>query len=356
MGISNSSLEHAFASTGGLDGTWGATSAVGRVIGAVAATGQRLNFLQPSNQGNISYELQAYVPLISCYTATQSAEDELISDLVDISGTVGLFPFNLKSDIDNSSFSWIDWTYINDSGDPANASVNALGNIGYFAMVPYRNVSAFHPNDTTSLLPWWNSSSVTEIPLYGLQGQFIAAFPQTNPDLSTTNWTLPGTNQSVIVSNFTKIQFITCQLYNASIKVQVNFTNGVSDSRILETTPIGNITAQNQNETSTASLIFFQELSTYLIGAVSWYLDIGFQIPVYYTETALLDTYMATGAEIYYMYKNIDYIFNKNTNGSISPDSLTPSQVRNITLAQDIENFVLNSSLSMLSDSTLWYD
>jgi hypothetical protein len=355
MGIFNSSLEQAFASTGGLTGTWGATSALGRIIGAVAATGQRLNFLQPTSQGNISYELQAFIPSMSCYAADASAQAELIEYLFGVSGTVAPFPFNLTPDLNNVSFSWIDWTYLADGGNPANASVNALGNIGYFGIVPYRNVSALHLNDTTSLLPWWNSTVASEVPVSGLQGQFMAAFPQAIIDLPTNNWTLPHTNQTVIVSNYTQMQFITCQLCNASIKVQVDFINGVSNSTVLEITPIANITSQTQNEINTASLVFFQELCTYLIGAVAWYLDVGLQISDYYTETSLLDTYMATGAEIYYMYKNIDYLFNINSGANISPDNLKPSQTRNVTLARDIENFVLNSSLSMLSDSTLWY-
>ncbi|RFU31192.1 hypothetical protein B7463_g5137, partial [Scytalidium lignicola] len=351
MGISNTSLSSAFASEGNLGGSWGATSALSRVIGAVAETGQRQNFLQSLSQGNISYEIQAYVPLMRCNPANASTQAQLIMDLIGVSGTSGTnspFPFNLTSYLNNSSFSWIIET-----DDPTTVSVTALGNIGYFGMAPYWNATLEHPNNNT-LVPWWNSNDISAVQVTGLQGQFIAAIPPVNTTLPT-NWTLPGTDTVVASGNDTQMQFITCQLYNASIKVHVEFTNGISNSSVLESTWIEDLDNQDYFNYNIPNIIFFQEVSKYLIGAVSWSWDSGEKLGAFYTETELLDTYMATGAQIYYMYKTIDYMYGtvENDSDSFSTDPLTPNQIRNVSLAKDIEDFVLNCSLSMLSESAL---
>jgi hypothetical protein len=349
MGISNSSLSESFAYTGGIGGgSWGATSTLSRVIGAVAETGQRLNFLQPSSQGNISYQIQAFVPLMRCDTANASTQAELVTDLIGVSQASGPFDINLAPVLNSTSFYWI---YEN-TGNPENISVNSLGNIGYFGVVPFMNGTL--SNNVSSLVPWWDSSAISTVPVTGLQGQFIAALQVNNTPPTTL--TLPGTNVVIADSNYTEMQFLSCQLYNASVKVQVNFTDGISNSTVLESTWIEDLDGSNFLNYSNSNQVFFQELSKYLIGVVSWTWNNFYLLNQLYQDTGLLDTYMATGAQVYNMYKSIDYIYNSiNGTSPSSADDLAPNQIRNISLMQDIENFVLNCSLSMLSDSALWY-
>jgi hypothetical protein len=40
---------------------------------------------------------------------------------------------------------------------------------------------------------------------------------------------------------------------------------------------------------------------------------------------------------------------------NVPNQTFSPDQVRNIAFIQELEDFALNSTLSILSDSTLWY-
>ena len=200
MDISNSSLERVFTYRSRADiSAEGASARLGRIIGAVASGGERLSFQPPSSQPNTSYALQVYVPLMQCNPADATLEDLIVKIVPEANGAYsGGFP------LDKETFHW--------EHNMPDGELLTEGDIGYFAVVPY-----YEDYRGDNLTFWWNSTQSRTIATDTFLGQIwiaIAEYP----------------------NNQTRIQSVSCGLYNASVSFKVNFTNHVPS--------IGNIQKQ----------------------------------------------------------------------------------------------------------------
>ncbi|OCK88416.1 uncharacterized protein K441DRAFT_681887 [Cenococcum geophilum 1.58] len=252
MDISNSSLERVFTYRTRSDTpAEGASARLGRIIGAVVSGGERLSFQPPSSQPNTSYALQVYVPLMQCNPANATLEDLIVKIVSETSGAdspaVG-FPGN--SPLDKETFHWRhNW---------ADGKLQAEGDIGYFAVVPYY--------ESNNLTFWWNSTQSRTISTDRFLGQIwiaIAEYP----------------------NNQTRMQF-----------------HGIM-------TAFG----------SPRFLLASETMNTNLTKSLQWY-----------DMSQRIGTLAGSDGQV-----------------------VGPENVQNSSLAEEIEEFALNSSLSMMNDQTL---
>jgi hypothetical protein len=355
IGISNSSLYQNFVytvRTGNFPSQ--GSSRLGRIIGAVAMSGQRENLQSPTLQPNASYTLQAYAPLLRCSSANATVQSQLITMLMDLSnfsnhasngfGAEGpLTP----QDFNNETFHWDETPDL--PGDSPDDPDFAHGDIGYFGVLPVWEVPYAGPNNTDegTLYPWWNSSQILSDPsiadygLTSLEGEIWIAIPTTSSDNSSQ----------------TPMEFINCHLCNSSLTVNVEFINQVSNITVIEnkwmndlhSPPFEAVTYGGYNNCTELYSYFgyLYEIGTYLLGFESWWVDAN-GTPVTNEDAEILNTHLATSSQVYYMDNKIQLLSNKTT------QTAAPDQVRNISFMQDIEDFALNSTLSLLSDTTLW--
>jgi hypothetical protein len=194
MDISNSSLERVFTYKTRADvPAEGASARLGGIIGAVVSGGERLSFQPPSSQPNTSYALQVYVPLMQCNPANATLEDLIVKIVPEANGAVPIY--SGKFPLDKETFHW--------GYNMTNGELQTEGDIGYFAVVPY-----YEDYEGNNLTFWWNSTQSRTIPTDTFLGQIwiaIAEYP----------------------NNQTRMQFVSCGLYNASVSFEVNFTNHV---------------------------------------------------------------------------------------------------------------------------------
>lgn len=243
MDISNSSLERVFTYRTRSDTpAEGASARLGRIIGAVVSGGERLSFQPPSSQPNTSYALQVYVPLMQCNPANATLEDLIVKIVSETSGAdspaVG-FPGN--SPLDKETFHWRhNW---------ADGKLQAEGDIGYFAVVPYY--------ESNNLTFWWNSTQSRTISTDRFLGQIwiaIAEYP----------------------NNQTRMQFVSCGLYNASVSFKVNFTNHVPSISNIQKRWLNAANLYqpaSDNDILNSYSAYFQGICSYLFGSVAWYND-----------------------------------------------------------------------------------
>jgi hypothetical protein len=306
----------------------GASARLSRIIGAVAFAGDRLSFQPPTTQPNISYDLQAYTPLLRCNPANDTVQNRIVAMISNMtSGLQSPAPYAGQQGffIDNETFHW----YIN----MVDGENEASGDIGYFAAVPYYYDSRNETLDAA--IPWWNSSQTGSLPTDNLPGQIwiaIATYP----------------------NNQTLMEFINCELYNVSLSFSVIFSNQVGSITNVDQQWINTVNpAYPFLEVSELSIVtnsyaaFFQDICSYLIGTVAWYndtLDTHFQ-----TAGQVLNTNLALVSQFHDMGQRIAAAANVSSQDSGSQG------VRNISFSEEIEEFALNSSLSILNDPTLGY-
>jgi hypothetical protein len=270
----------------------------------------------------MSYELQAFVPLLRCDPANATVQSNLTTMLMSVSGSEFPFTYPLTpGDFNNQTY---DWEIKMEDGE-----MQAKGDVGYFAAVPTQQYVGNNTNRT--IAPWWNSTQNGKMELYTLTGEIWIAIPKANN----------GTG------NETQMDFINCHLYNSSLRFAVNFTDRVSNTTIIENQRVNDLEYEDSG-VNDPYFAMFQEMSTFLIGSVSWMIDT-LGSAYFYPNAELLDTNLANSAQVYYMNQKI------TEEADVQNQTYAPEQIRNISFAQDIEDFALNSSLSILSDVTLWY-
>lgn len=296
-------------------------------------SGQPQSLQAPNAGTNISYNLQSYVPLLKCGSANATTKLKLIEMLLSVTNTstirtpwgAGFRPKTLN----NETFHW------NATGSK-DGSPTFYGDIGYFGEVSIRAV-----NNTYS--PWWNSSQVDGLQLQALSGEVLIAIPEANPNITKPSL----------------MEFISCQIYNASLTINVNFINNISSVRIVESKWVNDVDIHTLwalgGENGQGLMSYFaylRELGSYIIGAVSWYQNSN--VAGYISRnTEVLNSYMGTSAQVYYMDQKIGNLSKIVDQVSMDQTSAT-AQLRNISFSQDLEEFSLNSTLSLLSDDLFW--
>lgn len=101
-------------------------------------------------------------------------------------------------------------------------------------------------------------------------------------------------------NNETKMDFVDCQLYNSSLRFRVDFTDHVSNITAVENQSMNDIDTTGDSLDFDPYFALFQEMSTFLIGSVSWWIDT-LGAAYFYPNTELLDTNLATSSQVYYM-------------------------------------------------------
>ena len=301
----------------------GASARLGRIIGAVVSGGERLSFQPPSSQSNTSYALQAYVPLMQCNPANATVEDLIVKMVPEANGadspTDGYSTYSENFPLDKETFHW---RYNMTDGE-----LQAEGDIGYFAVVPYY--------ESNNLTFWWNSTQSRTIPTDTFLGQIwiaIAEYP----------------------NNQTRMQFVSCGLYNASISFKVNFTNHVPSISDIQKQWLNVVNFYQQASDNDVANIFnsysayFQGICSYLFGSVAWDIDT-LGAPMFWLVGETMNTNLAKSSQWYDMSQRIGTL--AGSDGQV----VGPENVRNNSLAEEIEEFALNSSLSIMNDQTLRY-
>lgn len=329
--ISNRTLEPNFVThqRADLPGT-GTTPQLARLIGAVAMSGQPQALQAPNAGKNISYDLQAYVPLLRCGSANVTTKVKLIEMLLSAAIAPTLrTPWVFRPEIfNNETFHW--------NGTRIYGYPTFWGDFGYFGEVSFRDF-----NNTLS--PWWNSTQTDGMRLEYHSGEVLIAIPEANTDITKPSL----------------IEFISCQLYNASLIMNVNYINNVSSIAVIESKWINDVDVHTlwalgggNGQGLMSYFAFLRELGTYIIGVVSWSQNGGIA-PIINRNTQVLNTYMGTSTQVYYMDQKIGNLSGIVDQVGMDQASAT-AQLRNISFAQDLENFSLNSTLSLLSDDAFW--
>lgn len=333
IGISNRTLEPNFITHQRADTpATGTTPRLARVIGAVAMSGQPQALQAPNAGTNISYNLQSYVPLLKCGSANATTKVKLIEMLLSVANSSSMrtpWGTGFRPKIfNNETFHW------NATGPKG--SPTFYGDIGYFGEVSLRGV-----NNTFS--PWWNSTQADGLQLQVLSGEVLIAIPEANTDI---------TKQSLM-------EFISCQIYNASLIINVNFINNVSSVRVIESKWINDVDVHTlwalggeDGQGLMSYFAYLREMGNYIIGVVSWYQNSN--VAGYISRsTEVLNSYIGTSAQVYYMDQKIGNLSGIVDQVTTDQASAT-AQLRNIPFTKDLENFSLNSTLSLLSDDAFW--
>jgi len=92
---------------------------------------------------------------------------------------------------------------------------------------------------------------------------------------------------------------------------------------------------------------YFQTIGKYLIGSEYWWYANANYVGADNIE--MLDSYLATSSQVYYMDQKI------NAAAGYGSNIASVDQARDISFVKDVEDLALNSTLSLLSDITLWY-
>jgi hypothetical protein len=185
-----------------------------------------------------------------------------------------------------------------------------------------------------------------------------------------------------ISGNDSRIQTINCQLYNASVDLEISFTNHVGvfsnvtkkflnrispvTTLVSDVSGILNRTNKVASKLSSAEwsyLAFFRDASSYIVGVISrgtiydinnssytpstsWDSRTGFASTD--KSRTILSTSLAFSSQIHDMMERMTAGTNSSKLYQASED------IRNISLSDIIEEFTLNSTLSILSSSMLW--
>ncbi|ORY19432.1 hypothetical protein BCR34DRAFT_595399 [Clohesyomyces aquaticus] len=287
--ISNSSKAELFAYKNAVDLEFinGPSPSLARIAGGVAFTGERFPFTLPSTQPNISYRLGTTAPLVRCEASNAQEKQDLLD-----------FAYELLQ----------------------------------------------APNRTRDSLKWASTPD-----LYGEIG-FIGAIrngralSQSFSDLVFSNQMIFAIQNNPTDSDFdSETEFITCELWNTSLAFDVSTIDGVARIGSIEKTWLRRFNPRNADEAAefASYTAYFLSLGTHLLGYVAWTLDEHQRL---WSEAGITNTKLALGSQFSNMMSDMAISVGRYEGMQ------APANVRNATLREDIEEFSLNVSLSLLSD------
>lgn len=219
----------------------------------------------------------------------------------------------------------------------------AEGDIGYFASVPYLYKS---PNGTSWWKNRWNTTKdadKSKLEINTIEGQIWIAISNYNNTPKTTD-------------------YLNCELYNASLSFDVEFTNGQGR--------VANLTRALVNRASGTVFPgfptnpyggFFQGICEYLLGNVA---AVSFKNKALgtasdrRTNTKLMKTYLGLASQVQKMYsqvgKNLTLYPVPSVSGEVEAIDFEPGEIQNMTFADAVEELSLKASLGFLSSPSLW--
>jgi hypothetical protein len=258
-----------------------------------------------------------------------SVTSQLATLAVNVSGTdsptAGYFWGNASLDSQT-----LHWTHFGETGE-----------IGYFAVVPTITSEHLDPE------AWWNSSYTDEVLTYYTFGEVWIALP-------------------AYPNNETEVQYINCELYNASATYDVVFTNhvgviqNISKEFLDRINPyeIWSVTSPEDYsplDSLGGSAALFKEVAALLIGTVSSAdnpilpLQQDALLGTFQSGTNMLTTILALVSQVNEMSKEV---FASTGRDAAYFDLDT---VRNVSFSDAVEELALNASLSILSQRSFWY-
>ncbi|CZR68527.1 uncharacterized protein PAC_18426 [Phialocephala subalpina] len=304
--ITNHKLEELFIyEADNFSNVSGASPELARNVGAVAMTGQRTSFQAPTSQPNSSYHLQTYLPLLQCSPANSTVQSRmtqyLLGDVLSVSDK-------------NVTLNNRTWSY---------TGLDGMGEIGFLALAPTMTSRASNHS-------WELEDDFNDVRAADVTGELWIALA-----------TCPGSTNDILM------EFISCELYNASVSLDAISSNFAGTMTNIETEFVNLVNPawsdfKLPNITYRAYAAYFYELASYYIGVVERSDSFG------YNKTGLTQkTTLALASQFQQMNQRL------LRNAGASVVSSNGPGVRSGSFADDIEAFSLNASLSMLSDPIL---
>lgn len=297
-----------------------------RIVNGVATTGRTGGIVPPASNANMSYEIRSFIPLLRCTAANNSVRVPLWGVLKNAKGLESPIrslvfpePRNISERLQDN----FTWTY------PLSNGRHTFGGIGYFAAM--RSDSIGHSI--------WNSTVITRASIGRLSGEIMIAIANYFDD------------HSMIRKN---MEYISCGLHNTSVLLEVVFTNHAAAINVKNITygdpvsPTRKRVVVNGVQTDGPFCELFRLVASHLLKPSAW----GAIADTAYTETPqsnIMMTSLALLRQVSIMDKAM-----KNRETQIQ-DSNHSDDLRNISLSHGIEEFSLNTSLSILSNPDLWY-
>jgi hypothetical protein len=145
------------------------------------------------------------------------------------------------------------------------------------------------------------------------------------------------------------MHFVKCEFWNASVTFTVESKDGIGSISKVESQLISHIKF-GCSPYCNSYVRLLLEAAGYITGQIAYKYagHVGYSD---YTARAK-DMFISSGFQWAEMMEN----FTSDNVSVLSTDGLTPAveMRRNISFAEDVENFFLNSSMSLLNDPTLW--
>jgi hypothetical protein len=306
------------------------------------------------SEGNDTIRDQLYAWLMGNYTRPYIAQ----------------FP---RNGFDPATFGWSGQA----AGVGKNAGKRSNGTVSYYAGVPYLYLPKATFNNTVT-----SGTALIYKPSQGNQTSIVPWAGGSSDNDPQDIWGLNGQLWVAISGNDSRIQTINCQLYNASVDLEISFTNHVGvfsnvtkkflnrispvTTLVSDVSGILNRTNKVASKLSSAEwsyLAFFRDASSYIVGVISrgtiydinnssytpstsWDSRTGFASTD--KSRTILSTSLAFSSQIHDMMERMTAGTNSSKLYQASED------IRNISLSDIIEEFTLNSTLSILSSSMLW--
>ncbi|CAG8953251.1 hypothetical protein HYFRA_00003454 [Hymenoscyphus fraxineus] len=305
-----------------------------KMVSGIAVTGDLPPLVIPENlePGNVTYQLNNYLPLLRCNPASEAVKTTFTNLLVETRGNDGPFPeFNETNNATSllALDEHLDWSYFD-----ASRGLNVTGGIGYFGVIPY---NMLHDN-SSSTAALWNTSQRSDIGSLDTLGQI---------------W--------IAIANYDggkkEVEFINCELYNASLGLNVTFVNDVSTVQIdrrewLEPINLASMNTLGAPPDLLSYSIFFVEVCSYLMGTFGWskVAANGGNMSVESTADFVVHTneLMSTNLIFHSQLNNMRSAIME----IIGEEWLeyVPYDIQNISLSALVEEFALNSTLGALSN------
>lgn len=305
----------------------GTSNRLARLVAASASSGEILPITNPLPGLNATYQIRPYLPALKCETSTEAvALNTTIAAVISASLKTSETPFN-SSQLDMRQLAYglggqILKTYI-----------------GYFAMVPQYN-------DSSRPVPMESLDTEKMV-----TSQLWVAIADHAEDGST----IP--------------RFFTCQLWNASISLNISYLNDVQTVRHDHLTYINEIDPTTivhdheipRNMASMSCEAFFWELCQQLVGVIGFSPELDLINNANIRDTTL--TRASEFAAIFNIFTAMEHgvILNNKSMADMAHglmlDNKNISQIGTSTLNKSldvlIEEFALNASLNLLTDSVL---
>jgi len=280
----------------------GPSARLGRIAGAVIASGERLSFETPNSHQNMSYETEAFLPVLNCATANSTIRRDVLRFVND---TDLANPINRTAD----SLKWL------------NDRVPMSGEIGFLGLS----------------WPTWGSG-----------------WDWNNTQEDTSEFAFAIQRSSSDSPHQSDTEYLLCEVWNATVAYTVRTRNGVVSIENIHREllnkfePRLSIVPLNSGKGagSPAYVGFSLGLASYLLGYVAWNQDNTRHR--FFSTGSLGTSSLSTGSQFYNMNRNM------NEAGLVISNLQNPSSVRNISFREDVEAFALNLSLSIINDASLW--